>query len=81
MTVCDARALHSGAAQGRRKGSLGAERCSSGIKLPHAAELLAVRNPAYGAAMESNHPSVGLPRPAGFEGRMGHQTRAAPVKS
>jgi hypothetical protein len=31
--------------------------------------------------MESNHPSVGLPRPAGFEGRMGHQTRAAPRKS
>ena len=32
----------------------------------------------HGAAMESNHPSVGLPRPAGFEDRMGHQTPAAP---
>jgi hypothetical protein len=31
--------------------------------------------------MESNHPSVGLPRPAGFEDRMGHQTRAAPLAS
>src|SRR4051794_23596360 len=31
-----------------------------------------------GAAKESNLPSVGLPRPAGFEDRMGHQTRAAP---
>jgi hypothetical protein len=31
--------------------------------------------------MESNHPSVGLPRPAGFEDRMGHQTRAAPPAS
>ncbi|MDX6643866.1 MAG: hypothetical protein QOD76_1828 [Solirubrobacteraceae bacterium] len=28
--------------------------------------------------MESNHPSGGLPRPAGFEDRMGHQTPAAP---
>jgi hypothetical protein len=28
--------------------------------------------------MESNHPTVGLPRPAGFEDRMGHQTPAAP---
>src|SRR3954463_3408128 len=32
----------------------------------------------YGAAMESNHPTVGLPRPAGFEDRMGHRPRAAP---
>jgi hypothetical protein len=31
-----------------------------------------------GAAKESNLPSVGLPRPAGFEGRMGHQALAAP---
>ncbi len=31
-----------------------------------------------GAAMESNHPSGGLLRPAGFEDRMGHQTPAAP---
>ncbi len=31
-----------------------------------------------GAAKESNLPSVGLPRPAGFEDRMGHQTPAAP---
>ena len=29
--------------------------------------------------MESNHPSGGLPRPAGFEDRMGHQTPAAPA--
>jgi hypothetical protein len=28
--------------------------------------------------MESNHPTGGLPRPAGFEDRMGHQTPAAP---
>jgi hypothetical protein len=33
---------------------------------------------AHGAAMESNHPSGGLLRPAGFEDRMGHQTPAAP---
>src|SRR3989440_6642484 len=31
-----------------------------------------------GAAKESNLPSGGLPRPAGFEDRMGHQTPAAP---
>jgi hypothetical protein len=31
--------------------------------------------------MESNHPGVGLPRPAGFEDRMGHQTPAAPFFS
>jgi hypothetical protein len=30
------------------------------------------------AAKESNLPSVGLPRPAGFEDQMGHQTPAAP---
>lgn len=30
------------------------------------------------AAKESNLPSGGLHRPAGFEGQMGHQTRAAP---
>src|SRR5687768_12160365 len=34
-----------------------------------------------GAAMESNHPGVGLPPPAGFEDRMGHQTPAAPRAS
>src|SRR3954454_14098949 len=33
---------------------------------------------AHGAAMESNHPTGGLLRPAGFEDRMGHQTPAAP---
>ena len=32
----------------------------------------------HGAAKESNLPSVGLPRPAGFEDQMGHQTPAAP---
>ena len=31
--------------------------------------------------MESNHPAVGLPRPAGFEDRMGHQAPAAPRAS
>ena len=31
--------------------------------------------------MESNHPGVGLPPPAGFEDRMGHQTPAAPALS
>jgi surfactin synthase thioesterase subunit len=36
------------------------------------------RTPRGGPAKESNLPSVGLPRPAGFEGRMGHQARAAP---
>src|SRR3954452_1892384 len=35
---------------------------------------------AHGAAMESNHPTGGLLRPAGFEDRMGHQTPAAPVR-
>ena len=34
-----------------------------------------------GAAKESNLPSGGLPRPAGFEDRMGHQTPAAPVRT
>ena len=33
---------------------------------------------SHGAAMESNHPTGGLLRPAGFEDRMGHQTPAAP---
>ena len=37
--------------------------------------------PPHGAAMESNHPSGGLLRPAGFEDRMGHQTPAAPPPS
>src|SRR5436190_1558053 len=31
--------------------------------------------------MESNHPTGGLLRPAGFEDRMGHQTPAAPRRS
>jgi len=31
--------------------------------------------------MESNHPSGGLLRPAGFEDRIGHQTAAAPRAS
>jgi hypothetical protein len=31
-----------------------------------------------GAAQESNLPTVGLPRPAGFEDRMGHRARATP---
>src|SRR5204862_998807 len=35
----------------------------------------------HGAAMESNHPTGGLLRPAGFEDRMGHQTPAAPRAS
>jgi hypothetical protein len=29
--------------------------------------------------MESNHPTVGLPRPAGFEDRIGHRPGAAPL--
>jgi rhodanese-related sulfurtransferase len=33
------------------------------------------------AAKESNLPSGGLHRPAGFEGQMGHQTPAAPRKA
>ncbi len=32
------------------------------------------------AAKESNLPSGGFHRPAGFEGQMGHQTRAAPPR-
>lgn len=32
----------------------------------------------YEAAKESNLPSDGLHRPAGFEGQTGHQTPAAP---
>src|SRR3954447_12837006 len=38
---------------------------------------LDARSSAHGAAKESNLPTVGLPRPAGFEDRMGHQTPAA----
>ena len=34
-----------------------------------------------GAAQESNLPTVGLQRPAGFEDRMGHRARAAPGAS
>src|SRR4051812_1589097 len=34
-----------------------------------------------GAAKESNLPTVGLQRPAGFEDRMGHQTPAAPQQN
>jgi molybdopterin adenylyltransferase len=41
--------------------------------LAHALALLADE-----AAKESNLPSDGLHRPAGFEGQMGHQTPAAP---
>ena len=33
---------------------------------------------SHDAAKESNLPSVGSPRPASFEDRMGHQARAAP---
>src|SRR5215211_7044063 len=33
-----------------------------------------------GAAKESNLPTAGLRRPAGFEDRMGHQARAAPPR-
>src|SRR3954447_14063707 len=36
---------------------------------------------ASGAAKESNLPTAGLRRPAGFEDRMGHQARAAPPSS
>jgi hypothetical protein len=32
----------------------------------------------YGAAQESNLPSVGLPRLTGFEDRLGHRAHAAP---
>src|SRR5687767_15568951 len=49
--------------------------------IPGARMVLSTRRigqPNHGAAMESNHPSGGLPRPAGFEDRMGHQTPAAP---
>jgi hypothetical protein len=35
---------------------------------------------SHDAAKESNLPSGGLPRPAGFEDRMGHQARAAPPR-
>jgi hypothetical protein len=35
----------------------------------------------YGAAKESNLPSGGLLRPAGFEDRMGHQAHATPSAS
>lgn len=34
----------------------------------------------YGAAQESNLPSVGLPRLTGFEDRLGHRARAAPLQ-
>ena len=34
--------------------------------------------PTHDAAKESNLPSRGLPGPASFEDRMGHQARAAP---
>jgi hypothetical protein len=37
-----------------------------------------VRVSAYGAAQESNLPSVGLPRLTGFEDRLGH--RAPPLR-
>ena len=43
--------------------------------LAHALKLLSDE-----AAKESNLPSDGLHRPAGFEGQMGHQTPAAPRK-
>src|ERR1044072_6297357 len=49
------------------------------VSLPtnaHRALLLACQS--YGAAKESNLPTAGLRRPAGFEDRMGHQARAAP---
>ena len=34
---------------------------------------------SHDAAKESNLPSRGLPGPASFEDRMGHQARAAPL--
>jgi hypothetical protein len=33
----------------------------------------------YGAAQESNLPSLGLPDLTGFEDRLGHRAHAAPV--
>jgi hypothetical protein len=39
---------------------------------------MSIKKKPYEAAKESNLPSGGLHRPAGFEGRMGHQTPAAP---
>src|SRR6059058_766460 len=45
-------------------------------KPPHPAWIWRIRLDE--AAKESNLPSGGLHRPAGFEGQMGHQTPAAP---
>jgi hypothetical protein len=39
------------------------------------------RKTPYGAAPESNRPSVGLPRRTGFEDRLGHRAHAAPPAS
>ncbi len=39
---------------------------------------LGIRSWRHDAAKESNLPSGGLPRPAGFEDRIGHQAPAAP---
>jgi hypothetical protein len=36
---------------------------------------------SYGAAMESNHPTIGLPRPAGFEGRPIARVEAPPLQA
>jgi hypothetical protein len=35
----------------------------------------------YGAAQESNLPSLGLPDLTGFEDRLGHRAHAAPSRS
>jgi hypothetical protein len=50
---------------------------------PLPADPRTAENPAAepnGAAKESNLPTAGLRRPAGFEDRMGHQARAAPPR-
>src|SRR6476619_7998420 len=38
------------------------------------------RNRLYGAAPESNRPSVGLPHRTGFEDLLGHRAHAAPPR-
>src|SRR5215210_5174924 len=49
----------------RAAGASPADREPASAKSHHDADSGPI---THGAAMESNHPSVGLPRPAGFEG-------------
>jgi rhodanese-related sulfurtransferase len=87
MLICDEGYQSSLAAATLRRFGLDAADVIGGVQLwreeglpldPFDARVDEAAREAGEAAKESNLPSGGLHRPAGFEGQMGHQTLAAP---